>query len=234
MITLGCIQSCYIPWRGYFDIIRQSDVFVFQDAVQYTKQDWRNRNLIKSPAGGIWLTIPVKKDSLGGAIDEVVIDSDQDWRIKHWRKIEANYRQAPYFKQLSPALKDLLMSGESSLSVYNIHLVSTICKMMHIETRLITSRSLGLEGRKTDQLVNMCKAVGATRYLSGPSARNYIETEKFSANGIELVYIDYRYREYPQQFGGFLDHLSIVDLLLNCGPDCLMHLDARGRAENQE
>jgi hypothetical protein len=235
VITLGCIQSCYIPWRGYFDIIRQSDIFVFQDAVQYTKQDWRNRNLIKTPAGSIWLTIPVKNDTIAGPIDAVVIDQGQAWGARHWRQIEANYRQAPCFGEVSPVLKDLLMSAEPNLSAFNIRIIREICAMLCIGTQMITSRSLGLlEGRKTDQLISMCKAVGAKRYLSGPSARNYIETGKFLANGIELVYMDYQYPAYPQQFQGFLGNMSIIDLLLNCGPQCHRYFGGGGSEQSRK
>jgi hypothetical protein len=223
MITLGSVQSCYIPWRGYFDIIRRSDIFVFHDDIQYTKQDWRNRNRIRTPTGPIWLTVPVRKETTGGTIDEVVIDSAQDWGLQHWRKITANYERAAHFNDCAPALKDVLLSGETRLSVLNIRAIRLICDMIQIRTRMIESRSLGLTGRRTDRLIAMCRAVGATRYLSGPSAQSYLEPEKFAENGIELAYIDYRYPEYPQQLDGFLDHMSIVDLLLNCGSDCLKY-----------
>jgi hypothetical protein len=226
VITLGCVQSSYIPWRGYFDIIRRSDVFVFHDDIQYTKQDWRNRNRIKTPSGPAWLTVPVKKDSIGGAIDEVVVDDDQDWRKTHWRRIEGNYRLAPYFKEVAPVLREAFQCEEKSLSAMNIRLIRLICGMIGINTPLVSSRGLRLEGRKTERLILMCKAVGATRYLSGPSGSNYLEADVFEANGIELAYMEYRYPEYPQQFAGFRGDLSIVDLLLNCGTDCLAYMDA--------
>lgn len=218
MTTVGCIQSSYIPWRGYFDLIRQSDVFVFHDDIQYTKQDWRNRNRIKTAAGLIWLSIPVRKATARGAIDEVEIDNEQDWGRKHWRAMETYYGHAPFFSQYADFFRDTLSQHWNRLSELNVYVISSICKTLDIRTKFIDSRSLGLTGRKTDRLIQICRACDATRYLSGPSARNYIEPEKFAAIGVDIDYMVYDYPPYPQQFGPFIEGASIVDLLFNCGP----------------
>jgi hypothetical protein len=226
--TVGCIQSSYIPWRGYFDIIRRSDIFVFHDDIQYTKQDWRNRNRIKTAAGLIWLTIPVRKATTHGVIDEVEIDNGQDWGRKHWRTIETSYRNAPFFSQHAGFFKDALTRRWNRLSELNVHVISNICETLGIRTPLIDSRSLGLSGRKTDRLIQICRASNATRYLSGPSARDYIEPDKFAAVGVEIEYMAYDYPPYPQQFGPFTEGASIIDLLFNCGPTSIEFIVGQG------
>ncbi|SRR5258706_5427577 len=221
MKTVGCIQSSYIPWRGYFDIIRRSDVFVFHDDIQYTKQDWRNRNRIKTRAGLVWLSVPVKKKTTHATIDAVEIDNSQEWGRRHWRLIQANYRTAPYFNDYAGFLEAALTRRWGRLSELNRDLIAGVCRLLGIETPLIDSRSLALSGHKTDRLVQLCAALGAERYLSGPAARSYIEPEKFAAAGIELEYMVYDYPPYPQAFGPFVEGASIIDLLLNCGPDAV-------------
>lgn len=225
MTTLGCIQSCYLPWRGYFDIVRKSDVFVIHDDIQYTKQDWRNRNRIKSPTGPIWLTVPVRKETTKGAIDEVLIGGDPAWGISHWRQIEAYYAKAPHYNEYGPIFREILSARWESLSALNIHLMRTVCQILEIHTPFVLSSELGLVGQKTDRLIDMCIKVGATRYLSGPSARDYIEPEKFVASGIELVYMSYHYPSYPQLFGDFMGDLSVLDLVLNCGNESINYFD---------
>jgi len=226
--TLGCIQSSYIPWRGYFDLIRQSDIFVFHDDIQYTKQDWRNRNRIKTAAGLIWLSIPVRKATARGAIDEVEIDNEQDWGRKHWHAIETHYDNAPFFSQYADFFKANLTRHWDRLSHLNVYLISNICDALGIRTKFIDSRSLGLTGRKTERLIQICRACDATRYLSGPSARNYIEPDKFKAIGVEIEYMVYDYPPYPQQFGPFVEGASIIDLLFNCGPTSIEFIVGKG------
>jgi hypothetical protein len=218
MTTVACIQSSYIPWRGYFDIIRQSDIFVFHDDIQYTKQDWRNRNRIKAPAGLLWLSIPVRKATTHATIDKVEIDNEQDWGRKHWRTIETYYSNAPFFSQYAGFFRETLTQRWHRLSELNIHLISNICETLGIRAHFINSRDFGLTGRKTDRLIQICQACDATRYLSGPSARNYIEPDKFATIGVEIEYMIYDYPPYPQQFSPFMEGASIVDLLFNCGP----------------
>lgn len=229
MTTVGCIQSSYIPWRGYFDLIRQSDIFVFHDDIQYTKQDWRNRNRIKTAAGLTWLSIPVRRATTHGVIDEVEIDNEQGWGRKHWRIIEAYYSNAPFFSQYAEFFRDTLTQRWDRLSHLNVYIVSNICKTLGIKTPFINSRSLGLTGRKTDRLIQICRACNATRYLSGPSARNYIESDKFAAIGVDIEYMVYDYSPYPQQFGPFIEGASIVDLLFNCGSEKSLLLLDRAR-----
>lgn len=227
MTTVGCIQSSYIPWRGYFDLIRRSNVFVFHDDIQYTKQDWRNRNRVKTSGGLIWLSIPVRKATTRGVIDEVEIDNEQDWGRKHWRSIETCYSNAPFFSQHAEFFRDTLTQRWDRLSTLNVYIISYICETLGIRTHLINSRELGLTGRKTDRLIQICRACNATHYLSGPSARNYLEPDKFAAIGAEIEYMVYDYPPYPQKFGPFVEGVSIVDLLFNCGSQKSLALLAR-------
>lgn len=226
--TVGCIQSSYIPWRGYFDLIRRSDVFVFHDDIQYTKQDWRNRNRIKTAAGLAWLSIPVRGSTTRGVIDEVEIDNARDWGRKHWRTIKTYYGNAPFFSRNAEFFEDTLTQRWNRLSDLNIYLIARICETLGITTHFVNSRSLDLTGRKTDRLIQICRACDATRYLSGPSARNYIEPDKFAAIGVEIEYMVYDYPPYPQQFGPFVEGASIIDLLFNCGPTSIDFIAGRG------
>jgi hypothetical protein len=218
--TIAVIQSNYIPWKGYFDIIHDADLFIFYDDVQYTKNDWRNRNQVKSPQGLFWLTIPVGKreDRL---ICEVTFQ-DSFWRKKHWQVIEQWYHNAPYYNLYLEFFQRFF--GENaceSLSDFNQGLIKTIStQFLGINTRFEDSRSYNLQGKKLDRLIDLLIKAGATRYISGPSAKDYIDQQKFIDAGIELVYKDYSgYPEYPQLYPPFTHKVSILDLLLNTGLD---------------
>jgi len=218
MTRVAIIQSNYIPWKGYFDIIHDVDIFVFLDDVQMTKRDWRTRNKIKTPRGTEWLTVPVK----GGReqlIYEVEIVQD-DWQKRHLRSIHTNYERTPFFKDYKPLLDWLYMTPHTNLSEFNRQTTDMICKILGIQTQLLCSVDLEVDGTKDDRLISICQKLGATLYLSGPAARDYIVEEKFQRAGIELVYKDYTgYPEYPQRFPPFEHAVSIIDVLFNCGPE---------------
>jgi len=211
------IQSNYLPWKGYFDIIHDVDVFIFLEDVQYTHRDWRNRNRVKTPGGVKWISVPV----LGGMnqqIFEARIDYSQSWREKHRNTIHHSYAQAPYYDSYKSEILDIFSQSFKTLSELNIYSIRKIAGMLGIETRFINSKDLASHGVKDDKLIGICQLVGADSYLSGPAALNYIENDKFSAAGIRLRYKDYSgYPEYPQLWGEFNHHVSIVDLIFNCG-----------------
>jgi hypothetical protein len=218
MKRVGVIQSNYIPWKGYFDIIHDVDLFIFYDDVQYTKNDWRNRNRIKTMQGPHWLTIPVgpHKDKLICEIELV----DQQWRKKHWETIRQSYAKAAHFKTYKAFFEHVYLECEwPTLSELNQYLTKQICcEFLGINTCFRDSREFQLTGAKQERLLDLLKQVGATSYVSGLSARAYIEDERFEEAGITLIYKDYRgYPEYPQLFPPFEHAVSIVDLLLNCG-----------------
>lgn len=208
------LQSSYIPWKGYFDLIRYADVFVFLDDVQYTKSDWRSRNKIKTDQGVLWLTIPAGTN-LHLHIDEVEIH-DQRWKAKHQKTIEQYYRRSKFYD--ANLLSDLYENNITNLSVFNQRCITQICRKLKIECEFVNSRDLGVDGEKTERLVKILQAVEAGEYMSGPSARNYIKESQFRDAGIKLRYADYSgYREYPQLYGEFAHEVTMLDLIFNVG-----------------
>jgi len=218
---VAILQSNYIPWKGYFDIINQVDEFILYDDRQFTRRDWRNRNVIKTPQGLHWLTIPVQvKGRFEQRIDETMI-SDPEWSDRHWKTIAQAYRSAPYFGDMQAELAALYAgSREERLSDVNRRFIEAVCGMLGIRTRLTWSSDYPAAGERTERLVNLCLLAGAREYLSGPAARVYIEEERFREAGIVLRYMDYSgYPEYPQLHGAFEHGVSIIDLLFSVGPD---------------
>lgn len=212
-------QSNYLPWKGYFDLIHDADLFVFYDDLQFTKNDWRNRNKLKTPRGAAWLTIPVGKH-LDRLICEVALPAE-GWAAAHWRAIEQNYRAAPYFARYAPPLQEALLGRPwQNLSDLNQHLVRLIAHdVLGIKTRFADSRSYQLTAKKQDRVFELLRAVGATTYLSGPAAKAYLEESRFVDAGIELIWKDYGgYPEYPQLHPPFEPAVSILDLIFNTGP----------------
>jgi hypothetical protein len=220
MKKVAIIQSNYIPWKGYFDIIHDVDLFVFLDDVQYTKNDWRNRNLIKTPQGSQWLTVPVRKNR-GRLIHEVRIINER-WSKVHWKSIKQNYSKTPYFKKYEDFFEyvyvDLTWTSLSDLNQYLIKKVSR--DFLSIKTIFEDSRKYNAQGEKLERLLDLLTKLRTDYYVTGPAARDYIVDERIEELGIELHYKDYSgYPEYPQLFPPFEHAVSILDLLFNCGPD---------------
>lgn len=220
MKKIAVIQSSYIPWKGYFDIIHDADIFVFYDDVQFTKKDWRNRNKIKTPNGALWLTIPVShKDHK--LIYEIKL-TDKRWQKKHWKNIVQFYTKAAYFTTYKAFFEYIYLGKEwDSLSELNQFLIKTIStEFLGIKTESIDSRQLSVVGKKLDGLMDILKKTGAGVYISGPKAKKYIDERLFDDAGITLIYKDYAgYPEYPQFFPPFVHEVSILDLLFHTGPD---------------
>jgi hypothetical protein len=216
---VAIVQSNYIPWKGYFDLINLVDEFILYDDRQYTRQDWRNRNRIKTPQGAQWLTIPVKA-RYPQRIDETLI-SDSGWGARHWKTLTQNYRKAPHFDDYRDHFDRLYREvRDPQLSIVNRMFLEEICSIFRITTRLSWSSDYDAEGAQTERVVGLCQAAGATSYLSGPSAREYVEEDLFEDAGIALEYIDYAgYPEYPQLHAPFDHAVTVLDLLFNTGPD---------------
>jgi hypothetical protein len=217
-MKVAILQSNYLPWKGYFDIIHDVDLFIFYDDVQYTKNDWRNRNRIKTPKGSKWLTIPTGTD-LNRSICDVRIP-DGTWSASHWKLISENYKACPHFDSLAPFLHTIYMDRQwATLSELNHHLIRSIATdLLDIKTSFSDSRKFSLKGRGQDRVVELLKSVGATEYLSGPAGKAYLEPERFAAEGIKLTWKDYSgYPSYPQLFPPFDHNVSVIDLLLNIG-----------------
>lgn len=223
---VAILQSNYIPWKGYFDLINLVDEFILYDDMQFTRRDWRNRNKIKTPDGPLWLTIPVEtKGRFLQPIRETVV-SDPDWGRKHWKTIRTFYSRAPHFKTFADLFESLYLSTtEKFLSRINYTFLTGICKLLNIQTRISWSMDYRIIEGKTERLVDLCRQAGATDYLSGPAARDYVVPELFAEAGIGLHWMDYSgYRPYPQLFPPFEHGVSILDLLFNTGHDARSYL----------
>jgi WbqC-like protein family len=224
--TVAVVQSNYIPWKGYFDLIRRVDEFILYDDAQFTKRDWRNRNKIKTPAGPLWLSIPVEvKGKYLQAIKDTRV-SDPTWAERHLKTIGANYARAPYYRHYKEVVEELFLQCRSaSLSEINFRFLSRICELLAITTRLSWSMDYTLPEGRTERLVELCRQAGATEYLSGPSARGYIDASLFEAAGMTLTFMDYTgYPEYRQLHPPFDHYVSILDLLFNTGPDAASYM----------
>jgi len=219
MTRLVILQSSYIPWKGYFDLINDADLFVFYDDVQFTKNDWRNRNKIKTHQGPLWLSVPVGSN-IDRKICEVEIGSSQ-WQSKHLASLRLNYSKSPCFSDYEFLLEDLYVkTAWKSLSGLNQFATRTIAEVLGIKTIFLDSRRFDAEGSKLDRLISLIKKTGADTYISGPSAKAYIDENRFSQEGINLIWKDYSgYPEYPQRFPPFEHAVSVLDLLFNVGPE---------------
>jgi hypothetical protein len=218
---VAIVQSNYIPWKGYFDLIASVDEFILYDDMQYTRRDWRNRNYIKTPKGLEWLTIPVEvKGKYLQKIRETRV-SEMDWAQTHWKTLVHNYAKAPHFAHYRALFEDLYLGcREEYLSRINRRFIEAICRELGIATKLSWSMDYPLVDGKTERLLGLCKQVGAGHYLSGPSARGYLEEEQFAQEGITVEYMDYSgYPAYQQLHGEFQHGVTVLDLLFNEGPE---------------
>ncbi|MBA3580925.1 MAG: WbqC family protein [Gammaproteobacteria bacterium] len=221
MKKIAILQSNYIPWKGYFDLIAAVDEFILYDDMQYTRRDWRNRNQIKTPQGVQWLTVPVMvKGKYYQKIRETEIDG-LEWAGAHWKALLQNYKRAPHFDEIAAWLEPLYMTGSyTHLSQLNRHFIEAICTYLSITTKITDSCEYSLLEGKTERLVDLCVQAGGAEYISGPAAKGYVEEQLFADRGITLTWFDYAgYREYPQLWGEFTHGVTILDLLFNCGKD---------------
>ena len=217
-MRVGVIQSNYLPWRGYFDFIRSVDVFVFHDDIQYTKSDWRNRNRLKTPQGLRWMTVPVHYRKTAQLICDTEIDYARDWRREHLQLVATHLGKAPHVADVRALLEPVFDDPPATISELNIALIQSVCDYLGISTTLRRSSDFRLEGAKTERLLHLLTALDATTYVSGPSAKAYLNETSFSDAGIALEYKSYLYPDYPQLWGPFEGAVSIVDLIANCGP----------------
>jgi len=217
MKTIAIIQSSYIPWKGYFDIINDVDTFVFLEDVQYTIRDWRNRNKIKTPDGISWISVPVKKKT-NQKIFEAKINYSEDWINNHKKSIHHSYASSEYYYSFVDDIFSIFTKKFDTISELNIFAVKKISDLLGISPCFINSLDIQTQGTKDDKLINICRELNADIYLSGPSAKAYIDESKFKKNNIELRYKSYEgYPEYPQLWNNFEHFVSIIDLIFNCG-----------------
>ena len=226
MKKIAILQSNYIPWKGYFDLINMVDEFVLYDDMQYTKRDWRNRNKIKTPKGPQWLSIPVEvKGRYFQKISETKI-SDQSWKKKHWGSIVANYSKTKHFKEYNDLFEELyLNNSEDHLSLVNYNFIIAINKILGIQTKIRRSSEFNLVDGQTEKLIQICTDCNASTYLSGPAAREYFDYDVAKNAEINVEWMDYSgYLEYDQRFPPFEHGVTILDLIFNEGPNAQAYM----------
>lgn len=218
MRKVAVLQPNYIPWKGYFDIIHDVDTFIFYDDVQYTKNDWRNRNIIRGPTGSFWLTIPISKSAINFPINQVQIPNSR-WQKKHLLAIKACYSRSQYFNEQFDAIKNIYEEKPwSNLSDLDEHIIKTISEILGIKVNFLKSSDFTLKGKRLDRLMDLLQRVGVDEYIAGSSSSAYIEKNRFESEGIKLTYKQYSYPEYHQLWKETFNHnVSILDLLFNTG-----------------
>lgn len=223
---VAIIQSNYIPWKGYFNIIKYVDEFVLLDDVQYTRRDWRNRNLIKTKTGLKWLTIPVDVKGNYRIKIEDVCTTGTAWRLQHWNQIREAYRLSPHFHALSPYFEELYLgSTELNLSKINLNFIRLINSLLEIGTPIYWSKVFDTPSEKSERLLHICQQLHATEYVSGSAAKEYLNTNIFQENGIQIIWADYSgYQEYQQLHPPFQHGVSVIDLLFNEGTHAVKFL----------
>ena len=211
-------QPNYLPWIGFFHKVLLSDTFVILDDAEYSKNGFINRNKIKTPNGGIWLTLPAqaKEHEL---ISEVKLATNIRWAKKHWQAIENNYSNCHYFAKYSDYFKEIFEKDWSFLSELNIELIGAILKILDIKSKIVRSSELEIKTKRTQRLVDICKKLDAKVYIAGQGGKDYLNEGLFKKNNVKLVYQEFEHPKYPQKFGEFEPYMSVIDLIFNCGPE---------------
>ena len=219
MTRVAIMQPTYLPWAGYFGLMRSVDLFILLDSVQFARRSWQQRNQIKTAKGPQWLTVPVLvKGKRDQRIDEVEIDATAHFADTHRKAIELNYRNAPAYGAMAPQLLQLLDQSETRLADLTIVLIERIQHLLGISTRLMRASAMHGEGAKAELLASLCREVGATEYISPPGSQVYLDvSDAFARAGIQVKYFQFRHPEYPQLYGAFVPFMSCIDMLFNCG-----------------
>lgn len=219
---VAIVQSNYIPWKGYFDLIGMVDEFILYDDAQYTRRDWRNRNKIKTPGGLTWLSVPVEtKGRFDAAIKDIRLVKD-DWPRTHWESIRHAYRKTDFFDETAAWLEPLYRKTADldRLSEVNYLFITEIAQRLGLKTTVTWSMDYCQVEGKSEKLLAICRQAGASVYLSGPAAKDYLDESIFADSGIAVEWMDYSgYPEYKQLYPPFEHGVSVVDLLMNTGHD---------------
>lgn len=216
-------QPQFLPWLGYLDKIDQAEVFVALDDVQFKKNEWQNRNRIRTAQGWQWVTVPVLH-RFGQLVNEVRINPSEQWRAQHLRALEIHYARAPFRDPYLRQLDDLYREPWERLGDLNLAVIRWLLQAYGISTPIRLSSEWTAREKATDGLVDICRAVGATRYLSGPGADAYMDKERFQAAGLILEQQNFHHPVYTQCYEPFLPGMSAIDLLFACGPEALARL----------
>lgn len=226
-------QPAYLPWLGYFDRIAKSDLHVVLDHVQFEKNSFTNRNRIRTKTGSAWLTVPLLTSGRFGnlAIDSVEIDARQPWARKHMQALRSSYSRAPHFEEHAAFMEEVYTGDWPRLLPFAWKITEYLLQAFGIERKIVFSSSLSIEGKKDELVVNICRALGASTYLSGPLGKDYLNEKAFHDHGIKLAYHNYSHPQYRQAFPGFESHMAAVDLLFNLGADSLKILSGSPQVE---
>lgn len=225
MKKVAVLQSNYIPWKGYFDIIHDVDLFIFYDEVQYTKNDWRNRNRILTKTGAQWITVPTG-DNIHRSILDVEIKNSL-WQKKHWNSIVGSYSRAPYFKKYKEFFEYVYLEKKwTKLYELNRYIIINIAsEFLDMSTKFEDSRNFQTEGKKDEKLLSLLKQVKTDIYISGPSASEYMNIDNYKKNDIEIKWKKYHdYPKYRQRYEPFTHYVSIIDLLFNVGENAQYYI----------
>jgi hypothetical protein len=221
------LQPSFIPWRGFFHQIQKADIFVFYDSVQYDKNGWRNRNIIKTNSGKQWITVPIISETANynNKICDVKIAPDKNWKKKQKKTFELNYHKTPYWEEYKYLIGDIYDFDYEYLADLTINTTISIANALGIDnTTFLRSSDLNLDGNRTTRLVSILKDLGANHYISGPSAKSYLDEAVLKKNGITLEFMSYDYPEYPQYKGEFIGEVTILDLLFNVGKNASKYI----------
>ena len=213
-------QPQYMPWMGYFDKMDQADTFVILDDVQFKKNEWQNRNKIRTLKDWQWLTVPVEY-SFGQKIREIKIDNKNNWRTKHLKSIKLNYSRAAFFDEYIGLFEGVLAQEWPELTELNIAIIKLLKNCLGIDTELLINSEMDIRSTRTQRLIDICKKLEADTYISGLGGKDYLEADLFEQNGINLEYQEYKHPVYKQVYKGFSPYMSIVDLLFCAGKDSL-------------
>jgi hypothetical protein len=219
-VLVGIHQPHYLPWLRYFEKIARSDVFIVLDDIQFSKNGWQNRNRIRTANGTALLTVPVRA-RLGQTLDTIAIDNDHRWQRKHWAALQQSYSRAPHWQRYAASLEEVYAREWETLNELNDFMLTRFLEMLGVDTRIEHAALLAVPGKATERLVNLVKAAGGSAYYSGAYALEaYLNADELEAAGVALVLQEWKAPVYPQVHGGeFVPDLSIVDLLMNCGPE---------------
>ena len=229
-------QPEHLPWLGFFDKLRQADVFVLLDTTQYAKDDFQNRNRIKTANGPSWLTVPVyKKGKSEQLILEAEISYDSKWQNKSWQLILQSYKNSPYFSEHRSFFEDIYKTKVIKLVDLNIKIIKYVVQQLGIRSKIVTASELKIfEKGSTTVNLKICEILNAETYLSGKMGKQYLDIQQFEERGISIEYQDFSHPIYPQQWGEFIPNMSIIDLLFNCGPSGLEIIaEANSQKEKQ-
>jgi len=227
MTRIAIHQPEHLPWLGYLDKARRADEFIFLDTVAFKKNYFENRNRIRTPQGWAWVTAPVLlKGRFGQAFQDVEINNQARWAEVYWRTLLQNYSRAPFWKKYGPALEGILLRPWEKLVDLNLALIGLVWREFGIATPTRRASTLGVTGKKSGLLLDICRKTGATVYLSGPSGRDYLDQSLFADAGIGIEFHEFHHPQYAQRFSPFVPGMASIDLLLNEGPEGIRRLDS--------